>query len=157
VPGAEFPRNAAAELMRDRSDDPDHVIARFTDAVRRDRRTFEALCAVAKLSFGVNEAAVELGVSRRSLERVLMRHTGRPPVFWSQLARVRASARTLVSGVNLVEAAYQVGYSDQAHMSRAVRRWFGVSPSELTQREDLSEQLFAPGYDADTGEHISTR
>ncbi|MCA1755086.1 MAG: helix-turn-helix domain-containing protein [Spirochaeta sp.] len=56
----------------------------------------------------------------------------------------------LSASLSPTELAYQVGYSDQAHMSRAVKRWFGVSPSEVLKRPDLAEQLHVPGYDAAT-------
>jgi len=60
-------------------------------------------------------------------------------------------------GTEPLETAYEMGYADQAHFSRSVRRWFGVRPSELMRRPDLSQQLFSPGYDAVTGEQITTR
>jgi AraC-like DNA-binding protein len=157
APGTELPEAALKELLRDLGEDPDFTIAGVSDAVRCDSRVAEVLSAVAELSLSIEGTAGFLGVSRRTLERLLLRHTGKPPVFWSQLARVRAAARALVSGIDPAELAYQVGYSDQAHMSRAVRRWFGVSPSEVLKRPDLTEQLHVPGYDAATGEQISTR
>ncbi|TVQ95465.1 MAG: hypothetical protein EA403_17615 [Spirochaetaceae bacterium] len=92
VPGAELPRGILAELARRPLDGPDQAIAGVVDAVRCDRRAMEALAAVAELSLSVEAAAAELGVSRRTLERVLLRHTGRAPVLWSQLARARAAA-----------------------------------------------------------------
>ncbi len=149
-----------AELERRSSDDPDQVINDLLDQVRRDRRAVEAVEALAmsaESSSGVNVAARSLGVSRRTLERVVSKYTGRSPVFWSQLARVRAAARSLVQGDRPTETAYKHGYSDQAHLSRSVRRWFSVSPTDLVRRPDLAEQLFVPGYDATTGEQISTR
>ncbi len=157
VPGTELPKPALQNLMHDRSEDPDFTIIRVADAVVCDLRVTEALSAIAELPVSVEETAGALGVSRRTLERLLRRHTGRSPVFWSQLARVRAAARAVVAGHSQAELAYKVGYSDQAHMSRAVRRWFGVSPTKLIHRPDLTEQLFVPGYDAATGEQISTR
>ncbi len=157
VPGAQLPESALHSLLCDRSDDPDFTIARVTDAVVCDRQVTDALRAVAELPASVEKTAGALGVSRRTLERLLLRHTGKPPVFWSQLARVRAAARAVFAGHPQAELAYEAGYSDQAHMSRAVRRWFGVSPTELLHRPDLTEQLFVPGYDSATGEQISTR
>jgi len=155
--GAELSAAALQSLLHDRSDDPDFTIARVADAVVCDPQVTDALSAVAALPLSVEATAGALGVSRRTLERLLLRHTGKPPVFWSQLARVRAAARAVVTGQSQAELAYQAGYSDQAHMSRAVRRWFGVSPTELLHRPDLTEQLYVPGYDAATGEQISTR
>ena len=157
VPGAELPQGILAELGRCPLHDPDQAIARVVGAVRCDRRAMEALAAVAGLSRSVEAAAADLGVSRRTLERVLLRHTGRAPVFWSQLARARAAARLLVTGTRPVDAAFESGYSDQAHMTRSVQRWFGLPPREIPKHPNLAVQLSSPGYDAETGEQISTR
>lgn len=160
VPGAEPTERVLTRLSHDSSEDPDHAIAGVMEDVRCDRRIAEALSVIAAVSVRVNDAAGLLGTSRRTLERVLVRHTGKPPVFWSQLARVRMAARALVSGLNAVETAYEAGYSDQAHLSRSIGRWLSVTPTELVRRPDLAEQLGVPGYDAatgDTGEQISTR
>lgn len=157
VPGTELSERVLTELAYDSLKDPDSAIAGVLQDMRCDCRVMEALSAIATLSLRVNETAGLLGTSRRTLERVLVRHTGKPPVFWSQLARVRMAARALVSGSNAVETAYDAGFSDQAHLSRSIGRWLGVSPTELVRRPDLAEQLCVPGYDAATGEQISTR
>jgi AraC-like DNA-binding protein len=157
APGTELPERVRSELMERPGDDPDHTLDAVMESIGYDQRVAESLAAVAELGTGVEDAARSLGVSRRTLERLLARHTGRAPVFWSQLARVRAAARVLVSGGDPPETAYETGYADQAHLSRSVRRWFGVSPTELLSRDDLTAQLMVPGYDAPTGEQISTR
>ena len=157
APGAQLPQRVFDDLERCPADDPDRTIVRVIDEVRCNPRVVEALAAVAELSQTVETAAADLGVSRRTLERVLLLHTGRAPVFWSQLARVRAAARLLVAGMRLADAALETGYSDQAHMTRAVGRWFGVRPTDLPRHQNLAAQLSSPGYDAATGEQISTR
>lgn len=156
-PGAQLPQRVFDDLERCSAIDPDHTITRVIDKVRCDPRAVEALAAVADLSQTIETAAADLGVSRRTLERVLLRHTGRAPVFWSQLARVRAAARLLIAGTRFIDAAFETGYSDQAHMTRAVGRWFGVRPTVLPRHSNLAAQLSNPGYDAATGEQISTR
>lgn len=150
VPGTELAGRVLTRLTHNSSEDPDHAIAGVLEDVRCDRRVAEALSAIATVSVRVDEAADLLGTSRRTLERVLVRHTGKPPVFWSQLARVRMAARALLSGANAVETAYEAGFSDQAHLSRSIRRWLGVTPTQLVRRPDLAEQLDVPGYDAAT-------
>jgi len=52
----------------------------------------------------------------------------RPYLAWLRLQR---AAGAIVSGAPLTDAAHQAGFSDAAHMTRAFRRMFGVTPSKL--------------------------
>lgn len=156
-PGVEVSDRVLSELGAHSGDDPDESVSRILGLIGRDRRVEEALSAVATLPASVADVALLLGVSARTLERLLLGRTGATPVFWTQLVRVRAAARYLAAGERFVEVALRAGYADQAHLSRSVRRWFGVSPGELVHRSDLVNQLASPGYDAVTGEQISTR
>ena len=46
----------------------------------------------------------------------------------------------------LADIAADVGYADQAHMSRDVRSWFGCSPRGLGAVPGLAEILAAPAF-----------
>jgi AraC-like DNA-binding protein len=106
----------------------------------------EALECLASGVSSVARASHELGVSQRSLQRLLMRETDRPPVYWLLLARVRKSARAALEPQPLAEVAFKHGYADQAHMSREFRRWLNVSPSKLQHGSDVVAQLTESGY-----------
>lgn len=106
----------------------------------------ETLEALRSQPRSVTKAAQGLGVTPRTLQRFLVCKTGQPPSFWLQLARVRQAAQALQSPIPLVEVAALHGYADQAHMSRDIKRWFGVTPSELQSTEQF-ERLFDSGYD----------
>lgn len=54
---------------------------------------------------------------------------GAPPIRLRQWARLKTAARALMDGAGLAEAAAAAGYADQAHFTRQLRRWFGVSPA----------------------------
>ncbi len=91
----------------------------------------------------VAAAAKQLGMSERTLQRLMMRETARPPTYWIQLARIRGAARAMRESLPLVEIAFIHGYADQAHMSREFRRWLNISPSRLqadSQRLDLIDE-----------------
>ncbi|MDD1781386.1 helix-turn-helix domain-containing protein [Enterovibrio sp. ZSDZ35] len=90
--------------------------------------------------------ASTLGVSERTLQRCLSRETGTSPVFWLQLARARQSALSIGEGKPLCDIAFDEGYADQAHLTREIKRWFGVTPTVLKGRHDLLSQLTAPGF-----------
>ncbi len=91
------------------------------------------------------EAARQLGVSPRTLQRTLA-PTRRTPAAWLALARARRAARQISPFSPLANTALACGFSDQAHMSREFRRWFGISPTRLPARSDIRRQLDQPGY-----------
>lgn len=119
-----------------------------------DHRLAEALAALVT-DRSVRDVAQDLGVSARTLERLVLGRTGRSPMFWKNLGRVRRTALALAGSTPLAELAVQYGYSDQAHMSREIRRWLGLSPRQLARRADLLAMLAEPAYA--TGVQSSTR
>jgi len=106
----------------------------------------EALDCLACNETSVAKTAIELGVSQRSLQRLSIQETGRSPVYWMSLARVRKSARTALTALPLAEIAAMHGYADQAHMSREFKRWLNISPSRLQEDRKVCDQLNASGY-----------
>lgn len=88
-------------------------------------------------SGGVSEQSVAkaLNMTKRTLHRKLQEHG---ETFGSLLASVR---KVLAMGyleddaLSVTEIAFLLGYSDASALSRAFRRWFGRSPSEM--RADL--------------------
>lgn len=106
----------------------------------------EALDCLSSKVWSVSLAASELGVSARTLQRFVKSKTQHSPYFWISLARVRAAGRLLVKGEQLVDVAASTGFSDQAHMTREMKKWFGVSPSKLRNDDELLLLLCEPGY-----------
>jgi AraC-like DNA-binding protein len=103
----------------------------------------EVLDCLASGVFSVAAAAKELGMSQRTLQRLMMRETGRSPTYWLQLARIRRAARATRKDLPFADIALEHGYADQAHMSREFRRWLNVTPNKLradSQRLDLIDQ-----------------
>lgn len=103
-------------------------------------------CLGAPTSNSVNHAANTLGVSMRTLQRLINAATGRTPAAWLSLSRARRIARILPTAKNLAETAFDFGYADQAHMSREVKRWFGTSPAKIPFDNAVLEQLGQPGF-----------
>lgn len=89
-------------------------------------------------------AAKWLGITPRTLQRLIVSQTGQPPSFWLQLARVRQTALALKTSMPLVDIAHAHGYADQAHMSRAIKHWLGVSPTNLAPEQ--FDRLMDLGY-----------
>lgn len=73
------------------------------------------------------------GVSRRQLERDFRHWLGSSPKHASQLARVQSVARLGLRGMAMAEIAHRLGFVDQAHMNRTVKKLAGVSPVALAR------------------------
>lgn len=149
-PGALVDEAALLRAIHDGRPRDGHDALVLVDAlVRIDSRVVDALHSL-QHSASVDAAACQLGVSQRSLQRVVTTATGRAPGYWKALARVRRVAQALASpaadGPSLAQLAADHGYADQAHMSRAFRRWFGCTPSGLQASPRLRELVSASGY-----------
>jgi AraC-like DNA-binding protein len=82
----------------------------------------------------IEEAAAELGISSRSLQR-LLGAVGTSFRRQVEHARVRAAEALLLDGQTKLEAiAREVGYSTLSHFSVAFRRATGETPSDFRRR-----------------------
>src|SRR3990167_2943268 len=94
----------------------------------------------------------------RSVGRLLLSGSGRTPVYWKRLARLRRSAQALSSDAPLAELAVDHGFSDQAHMTREFRRWLGTTPARAQASASWRFLLAQSGYgDPVIGVQSSTR
>lgn len=98
----------------------------------------------------------KLGISERTLRRHIHQATGAPPRYWAKLRRAReAGVRLLGAQEPLASLAVDMGYADQAHLTRDLRQWFGTTPGELrTGRSAGNALLSAP--DAFDMPHVRT-
>ncbi len=143
-------------------DDARDAASAVSEAVCHSPALKEALACLAREPRPCVSAR-HLGVQMRTLQRLILRHTGKSPGFWAGLARARRAAEMLIQGeVPLGEVAHEVGFSDQSHMKRETRRWFGASPAEIRRFAGTPShwlhQLSEPGYESlAIGEHTSTK
>lgn len=80
-------------------------------------------------AIGIGDLAAALGLSVRSLQRAL-KDEG---TSWASLVdatRRDTLAALLQQGLSLEAAAQQLGYHDASSISRAARRWFGITPGQ---------------------------
>ena len=170
-PGAHCDSQALLQALR-RKADPDtrdvfNIISEFAQI---DARVECALKSLSR-SADVAAAARDLGVCERTLERLVLNQTGRTPSYWKNLARVRRTARCLADSAAhdstcapsasvpcsrflppksretpLAEIAIDNLFTDQAHMCRVFRSWFGVTPTQFRANSDLQQIASASGY-----------
>ncbi|MDJ0836749.1 MAG: two-component regulator propeller domain-containing protein [Acidobacteriota bacterium] len=85
--------------------------------------------------FGVNELAVELGLSRRQLHRKLTAITAKTPFEILRGIRLDRAAQLLRQNTDQVsQIAYRVGFSQTKHFSKLFREAYGQTPSEYAAR-----------------------
>ncbi len=127
-------RFSSANLLKSLHDlPPDHIgiedrLFAFTNLEPLVEDALEALQEQALEGGRVALAAARLGIHQRRLQRGLKRHTTRSPARWLALARVRKASRLLAAGTPLADAAFDAGFADQAHMTRAFRQWLDTTP-----------------------------
>lgn len=117
----------------------------------------DTIMALTRPGASVAGVARESGLSLRSLQRRFHAAQLPPPEFWRLLARARQAVALLASPAPLAEIADASGFSDQAHMTRAMARWFGHSPAQLRRDAGLRVLLAQPALGNWTAEQISTR
>lgn len=81
----------------------------------------------------VSAIAAEIGVHRVHLARVFREHHGISITGYMQRVRLERARLMLAGDVALAEVAAASGFSDQSHMTRAVRAAFGTTPAALRQ------------------------
>ncbi|MBZ3903360.1 MULTISPECIES: AraC family transcriptional regulator [Streptomyces] len=75
------------------------------------------------------DLASDLGLSRYQLLRAFRTTMGMPPYAWLAQHRVARARGLLEAGARPAEAAVQVGFADQAHMTRWFGKVLGVTPA----------------------------
>jgi AraC-like DNA-binding protein len=75
-------------------------------------------------------------VSSRTVERHFTRITGRSQRQVRQIARAREAVARLRTGEAIADVAYELGYADQSHLSRDVKRLTGYTPAESQRRDE---------------------
>jgi AraC-like DNA-binding protein len=82
----------------------------------------------------VEQLSQKLGISSRQLQRRFTSAIGYGPKMFQSVLRFQRLLRLFGSDaqpLSLAHAAIDAGYSDQAHMTREVKRFAGRSPSAL--------------------------
>jgi len=122
------------------------AIAAITDCSTLSSETCEALACLSCNYSTVESVAKRIGVSVRTLQRKLTSTTSKSPSFWLSLARARKAAVALASDCSLTQIALKNGYSDQAHMTREMRRWFSHTPTQLRNDPQPLSLIIESGY-----------
>ncbi|WKN43202.1 alpha/beta fold hydrolase [Tunicatimonas pelagia] len=84
--------------------------------------------------FGVDILCEEIGISERQLQRKLKSTTNKSPNQLIRSVRLHRAKELIISNeCNIVEIAFQTGFSDASYFSKCFKKEFGVTPSSLVQ------------------------
>ncbi|AJC23133.1 AraC family transcriptional regulator [Pandoraea pulmonicola] len=113
------------------SDSPLHL------QVPRDarlRKIFDTYLSTPADARNLQDWAVEVGASSRTLERRFMTEFGLPFREWRQQMRLLGALSLLSTGRAITQVALEVGYDTPSAFSTMFRRFMGVTPSEYLLR-----------------------
>jgi hypothetical protein len=72
-------------------------------------------------------------LSLRSIQRRVLHVTGLTYKRIQQIERAHKAVELLQSGVPILDATYQTGYFDQAHLTRSLKLLYGQTPGEIVK------------------------
>ena len=70
-------------------------------------------------------------LSLRTVQYRFLRSTGLSQRTIRQIERARHAAALLKQGVSILDTVYETGYSDQPHLTRALKHFIGHTPAEI--------------------------
>ncbi|MGO1183137.1 MAG: AraC family transcriptional regulator [Micrococcaceae bacterium] len=89
---------------------------------------------------GLREWAQELGLSTRTITRILTEQTGRGFSRWRMTVRAQHAVRLLAHGRGIEDVAEETGYRTVSAFGAAFKECTGLTPGELRATLDVSEQ-----------------
>jgi AraC-like DNA-binding protein len=73
------------------------------------------------------------GQASRTLRRRFMRATGVTQGLIRQVERAKRAVALLECGVPILDTTFQAGYADQPHLTRELRRFYGMTPAQIAR------------------------
>lgn len=102
-------------------------------------------------------------LTQRSIQRRFLHATGLAPSYHRQIERANKAVALLQSGKSIMQVVHELGYADQAHMTRIVKQVSGCTPGQVVKKAEacrlrsiqnygvcgqMKVQNFKGGYDA---------
>lgn len=85
------------------------------------------------LSSSVAELAAGVGLSGDRLSHLFSEQLGLSIKSYILWARMRRAVGLIARGESLAAVAYDVGFSDSAHLTRTIKQFFGLTPSYIVK------------------------
>lgn len=72
-------------------------------------------------------------VAERTVRHRFLRATGLTQSHIRQVERAQRAAELLRQGVSILDTVYELGYFDQPHLTRSLKRFVGYTPAQIAQ------------------------
>jgi len=72
-------------------------------------------------------------ISPRTLRRRFLQATGVTQGIIRQVDRAQQAVALLEHGIPILDTVYQAGYADQPHLTRALKRFYGLTPAQIAR------------------------
>ena len=87
-------------------------------------------------SLSVNELSKHMGMNRNTLYKKLLTVTGKSPVEYIRLLRLRKAAHLLEhSQMNIAEVSYEVGFNTPQYFAKSFKEEYNMLPSEFVAKK----------------------
>ena len=80
--------------------------------------------------------------SRRTRQRHFMQATGLTHATFRQIQRARLATQLLQHGAPILDAVYDAGYFDQAHLTRSLKHYVGQTPAGIGRGDEQLSFLY---------------
>ncbi|NDV27774.1 AraC family transcriptional regulator [Desulfovibrio sp. JC010] len=106
-------------------------------------RTIEYLSSRLNEVLSIEDMAAQVGMSRAVFHRKFKQATTMSPIQFVKSMRLNNAAMNIAGGMNVSEAALDVGYASSSQFSREFKRMFGLSPKQWVQTRQLPADFMA--------------
>jgi len=92
-------------------------------------------------SVSIDDMANEVGMSRAVFHRKFKEATTMSPIQFAKSMRLNTAAMKMARGMNVNEAAEEVGYVSSSQFSREFKRLYGLSPKQWSSSKQAPAEL----------------
>ena len=86
---------------------------------------------MANAEYSVENFSQDMNVSRTNLYRKMMAITGKSPLEYMRIIRLKRGKQLLMRGYRINETAYNVGFSNPKYFRKYFKEEFGITPAEF--------------------------
>lgn len=99
------------------------------------QKAYDYLMQHLSQNISLNELSSVAGLSAYHLLRIFEQRFGLPPHAFQLQQRINIAKKMLAEGVSIIEAAHELGFTDQSHFSKKFKALVGATPRQYQMAE----------------------